>query len=135
MSKIRYYSLYAKAIDSNGQKHMVTVVGKLETEKFNVSVAENMSLLRENGKVDNGAFVFDKNVKKKKLTLGLAICHPDDDFDQDVGEAIAKRRINNGEDIGSIESYSPSMLTKDAIMAEIIVKLTWITENIDKYIS
>ena len=58
-----------------------------------------------------------------------------DVFDKEKGEEIAKSRIKNGQSIGSLETNDVTMLTEDAILSEIFVKLMYITDNIDKYIN
>ena len=70
----------------------------------------------------------------RKLTLGLSICHPLDKFDEEVGVEIAKSRINKGINLGSIETSDVTMLTEDAIFAELMVKLNHIMDSIDEYI-
>jgi hypothetical protein len=58
-----------------------------------------------------------------------------DEFDEEIGAEIAKARIERGEDAGTIETSDVTMLTEDAIMAELLVKLQWICKNIDDYLS
>jgi hypothetical protein len=70
----------------------------------------------------------------RKLTLGVSICHPSDTFDENVGIEKAKKRIENGETLGSIETNNVTMLTEDAIMGEIYTKLAHITSHIEDYI-
>jgi hypothetical protein len=64
----------------------------------------------------------------------VSICHPHDIFDENIGIEIAKRRIKKGETLGSLETSDVTMLTEDAIMGEILVKLTHITSNIEEYL-
>ena len=64
----------------------------------------------------------------------MSICHPLDEFDEEVGIDIAKKRIERGEDLGSIETSDVTMLTEDAIMGELIVKLNHIVETIDEHV-
>ena len=90
--------------------------------------------LREKSTVE-GVIVSPRNkILTRRLTLGVSICHPLDEFDKEKGEEIAKSRINRGEAIGSLETNDVTMLTEDAIMAEIFTKLMYITKNIDEYI-
>jgi hypothetical protein len=65
----------------------------------------------------------------------VSICHPLDKFDEEVGINIAKGRIERGQDLGQLETSNVTMLTEDAIMAEILVKLNHIVNNIDEYIT
>ena len=70
----------------------------------------------------------------KGISIGISICNPLDKFNEEIGINIAKRRINRGQDLGQIETSNVTMLTEDAIMAEILVKLNHICQNIDTYL-
>ena len=65
----------------------------------------------------------------------MSICHPSDKFDEEVGIKIAKGRIENGYDLGSLETSNVTMLTEDAIMSELLCKLNYIIGHITEYIS
>lgn len=134
--KQKFYSLYGTATDSNGEKHVVTVVGKFEQcrqrkmieDEINVAVKPNSFVL--------GKLRYPSNkLLTRKLTLGLSICHPNDEFNQEFGIELAKKRIANGQTLGAIETNDVTMLTQDAVMGELFVKLQYIVENIDKYIN
>jgi hypothetical protein len=64
----------------------------------------------------------------------MSICHPSDRFDEEIGVEIAKRKIKNGVDIGSIETSCVTMLTEDAIFAELMTKLNHLLEHLDDYL-
>ena len=68
------------------------------------------------------------------MTIGFSICHPEDEFNEQEGINVAKRRIREGEDVGSIFTWNVTMLTKDAIEAELKCKLAYICQHIDDYI-
>lgn len=134
--KQKFYSLYGTATDSNGEKHVVTVVGKFEQcrqrkmieDEINVAVKPNSFVL--------GKLRYPSNkLLTRKLTLGLSICHPNDEFNQEFGIELAKKRIANGQTLGAIETNDVTMLTQDAVMGELFVKLQYIVKNIDKYIN
>ena len=134
--KQKFYSLYGTATDSNGEKHVVTVVGKCEQcrqrkmieDEINVAVKPNSFVL--------GKLRYPSNkLLTRKLTLGLSICHPNDEFNQEFGIELAKKRIANGQTLGAIETNDVTMLTQDAVMGELFVKLQYIVKNIDKYIN
>ena len=82
----------------------------------------------------DGILTYQPKKMKRKLTLGLSICHPSDEFDEAKGVEIALGRINRGEDLGALETNNVTMLTDDAIEAELIVKLNHICENIDEFL-
>ena len=82
----------------------------------------------------DGSLTYGVKNLNRKLTLGVSICHPSDTFNEEIGINIAKRRINRGQDLGQIETSNITMLTEDAIMAEILVKLNHIVENIDDFL-
>ena len=132
--KIKYFHLYANAIASDGENHVVTVVGKLEQTRQPVEFTEPMSVEFKPGSYVDGELKYTRKVFKRKLTVGVSICHPSDLFDEEKGIEVAKARIEDGNDLGVLETSSVTMLTDDAVMAELFVKLQYITENIDEYL-
>ena len=127
--------MYQKAIDSKGATHYVTVVGRLEQKRERKRMEEVIPVYLSEKSTVEGVIVYPSNkILTRRLTLGVSICHPLDEFDKEKGEEIAKSRINRGEAIGSLETNDVTMLTEDAIMAEIFTKLMYITKNIDEYI-
>jgi len=133
--KTKFYSMYASCEDSKGVKHTVTVVGKLEQTRERQMVQEVVPVEVKEGSFVDGVLTYPSNkLLSRKLTLGVSICHPYDTFDENIGVEIAKRRIEKGETLGSLETSDVTMLTEDAIMGEILVKLTYITSNIDEYL-
>lgn len=132
--RIKYYHLYGNAVDCFGENHVVTVVGKLEQGSEKVSVVGGLRAKVSKTSVIDGIVIYPTKKLQKKLTIGMAICHPTDEFDEEYGVSVAKSRIKDGRDIGSIYTNDITMLTEDAIMSELLVKLQHITDNIDDYI-
>ena len=133
--RTKYFNAWAKATSANGDEHYVTVVGKFEqTRKSELAQEITQVETKPNSYVD-GVLTYEFKKLNRKLTLGASICHPSDTFDENVGIEIAKKRIERGQDLGSIETSDVTMLTEDAIMAEILVKLNHLCSNIDEYIS
>lgn len=132
--KEKYFSMYASCEDSKGEKHIVTVVGKFEQTRKEEIVQEFTKVETKPSTFVDGVLTFGVKRLNRKLTLGMSICHPTDKFDEEIGISVAKNRIKRGEDLGQIETSDVTMLTKDAIMAEIITKLNHICQNIDKYL-
>jgi hypothetical protein len=135
MSRVKYYHVFGRVKDEEGQEHVVTVVGKLEQLREKKEFNEEVEVEVVPTKFVKGNLSYNVKQFKRKLTLGVSICHPLDDFDEEVGVEIAKKRIENRQDVGSIETSSVTMLTEDAIMAELLVKLNYIMEHIEEYIS
>lgn len=132
--KTKYFNVYGKAVDSEGERHYVTIVGKFEQGRIKDVVQDVVPVeVKPNSFVD-GILTYQKKRLKRKLTLGVSICHPKDEFDEEVGIKVAKGRIENGQDLGIIETNDVTMLTEDAIMAELIVKLNHVCENIDDFL-
>lgn len=134
MSKIKYYHVYGKAKTDDGKEHVVTVVGKFEQTRKPTEVTEKMAVETLNGGYVEGELKYNVKLLKRKLTLGLSICHPSDEFDEEVGVEIAKSRINKGIELGSIETSNVTMLTEDAIFAELMVKLNHVIDTIEDYL-
>ena len=135
MSRVKYYHAWAKATSSNGDEHYVTVVGKFEQSRKEKIVQDVVPVETKPNTIVDVILTYGVKNLNRKLTLGVSICHPLDKFDEEVGINIAKGRIARGQDLGQLETSNVTMLTDDAIMAEILVKLNHIVENIDEYIS
>lgn len=132
--KTKFYDLYADGIDANGVKHTVTVVGKFTQETIKKECEVEIPVEVKPNTYTNGTLKFNKKRLHRTLTIGVSICNPEDEFSREEGIRIAKKRIANGEDAGTIETNDVTMLTEDLIMAELLGKLTYITNHIDNYI-
>ena len=134
MAKEKFYHAWAKATSSNGDEHYVTVVGKFEQSRKEKIVQDVVPVETKPNTIVDGILTYGVKNLNRKLTLGMSICHPSDTFNEEIGINIAKGRINRGQDLGQIETSNITMLTEDAIMAEILVKLNHIVENIDEFL-
>lgn len=134
MSKTKWFHVYANAIDSKGYKHIITVVGKLEQKREKLFKVVPMTQYTKPYKTANGFFCYGEKEFHRKLTLGMSICHPLDRFDEETGIKVAKSRIKNGRTLGSVETSDVTMLTEDAVMGELLIKLKHLVENIDDYV-
>lgn len=132
--KTKFYSLYGKAVDAEGKNHIVTVVGKLEQKRKQTMFTDNVSVPVKPGSVVDGVLMYTKKSFNRKLTIGMSICHPLDEFNEETGIEVAKSRIKRGDNLGQIETSSVTMLTEDAIMAELFVKLQHIIDNIENFL-
>jgi hypothetical protein len=132
--KTKIFHLYGNATAADGKDHIVTIVGKLEEGRKLKEFKETVPVeFKDNAFVD-GELKFERKVFNRKLTLGMSICHPMDTFDEAEGIKVAKGRIERGDILGSLETGNVTMLTDDAIMGELLVKLLHVTENIDNYL-
>ena len=135
MSKLKYFSLWAEANDANGEKHYVTVVGKFTQNYVPKEITQEVPVEVKPGSVIKGKLSFNKRTLHRVLTVGVSICHPLDKFDEEFGVELAKARIEKGQDAGSIETNDVTMLTEDAVQAELLTKLLYVKTHIDDYIS
>ncbi len=133
--KTKFSSLWAEAIDANGEKHYVTVVGKFEQNYFPKEITEEVPVEVKPGTIVRGKLTFNKRTLHRKLTIGISICHPLDEFDEEFGVELAKARIERGQDAGAIETNDVTMLTEDAVQAELLTKLLYVKTHIDDYVS
>lgn len=133
MAKIKFYHLNADAVDTDGVKHNVTVVGKFEQRYIRKPITQ-AATVEVAGKSVEGKLTYSKRTLERTLTIGIAICNPNDTFNAEEGIKLAKKRIAEGKDLGKITTNDVTMLTKDLIVAEMLGKLTYITANVDKYI-
>lgn len=133
MGKIKFYHLYSQCKDSEGQIHYVTVVGKFTQNYVPKEITQEVPVEVKPGTIVNGKLTYNKRTLHRVLTVGVSICHPLDEFDEEFGKELAKARIEKGEDAGTIETNDVTMLTEDLIMAELLGKLTYICNNIENY--
>ena len=133
--KQKIFHLWAKTKASDGKDHYVTVVGKLEQTRKKEEISDIVPVEFKPGHFVDGELKYSIKKLNRKLTLGASICHPLDEFDEELGIKIAKARIEKGENLGVIETSDVTMLTEDAIMAELLVKLQHIISNIEEYLS
>ena len=132
--KTKFFHLYGNAVAADGKNHVVTVVGKFEQTRKPVEFTEIIPVEYKEGSSVNGTLKYSRKVLNRKLTIGVSICHPSDDFDEEIGVEVAKSRIKHGLNLGVLETSSVTMLTEDAIMAELLIKLQHICDNIDEYL-
>ena len=132
--KTKFYSLWHEAIDANGEKHYVTVVGKFTQNYIPKPITQEVPVEVKPGTTVNGKLTFNKRTLHRTLTVGVSICHPADEFDEEFGVELAKARIERGQDAGKIETNNVTMITEDLIMAELLGKLSFICNNIDDYL-
>ena len=132
--KIKFTSFYAVAVDKDGGRHYVTVVGKLTQGYFPKKFEQDVPVEVKPGVTVKGKLTFTKRTLHRKLTVGVSICHPTDKFDEAFGIELAKARIEKGRDAGSVETNSVTMLTEDLVEAELLGKLSYICANIDSYL-
>ena len=133
MSK-KYFHVYGKTTIDDGSERIVTIVGKLEQTRKKKENKEDTEVELLNGNFVKGELKYNVKMLNRKLTLGMSICHPYDKFDEEIGVEIAKRRIEQGQDLGSIETNDVTMLTEDAIFAEMMTKLNHVLNNLGDYI-
>ena len=138
----KFYHICGRAYDNDGKMHIVTVVGKVKqgSEKVDVKLDTNEIpiLVDKNGyevQTNDLSINFKEKRFSRELKIGVSICHPLDKFSEETGVRIAKRRIKNGDIIGTLRTNDLSMLTQDGVYAELLVKLNHIKDNIEKYIS
>lgn len=132
--KVKYYHYSGTAVDKNGVERMITVVGRFEQTRQPVEIVTKASIESWPGKEIEGNFTFSKKMLTRKFTMGLAICAPTDVYDEGIGIKVAKKRIKQGNDLGTIYTNDVTMLTVDGCWAELINKFKFVSANIDKYL-
>ena len=135
MPKVKFYHVFGRVKASDGKERVVTIVGKLEQTRKPREITEKVDVETIKGGIVQGELKYKIRTLNRKLTLGLSICHPLDEFDEEVGVEVAKSRINKGINLGTIETNDVTMLTEDAIFAELMVKLNHVMSIIDDYLS
>jgi hypothetical protein len=132
--KIKYYHRSGEVTLKNGTTRKVTIVGKFEQTRKPTTIVEDAIVDVYPGKYVDGTLMFSRKILERKLTLGMAICAPSDKFDEEYGIKLAKKRINQGINLGTVYTNDVTMLTKDACEAELENKFKFISNNLEKYI-
>lgn len=135
MAKEKFYSLWGKATDKNGQDHYVTVVGKFTQSKVTETIPTSMTVIDERRKQHEGLLITDYKKKVRSFTMAKAICDPRDTFSFEEGQRIAKKRIEEGEVIGTQTSEDITMLNDDQCQLLVFGEVNHIIQHIDEYIS
>lgn len=134
--KQKFYSMNGVAIDRYGDEHIVTIVGEFTQEKVETCVTTEVNLEDEHkpNKVVKGVLTYPTKVKTRTLTYAVSICHPDDDFDEEIGIELAKRRLNK-KPLGQLHTTLITTLCEDQIKLILFGELNYVINNIDKYIN
>lgn len=133
--KEKFYSMYGKAVDANDETHIVTVVGKYEQyTKTEDEILPTQIQINDSNNFRNGTVIFPMKKHYRKFKLSYSICHPNDEFNEDVGIRIAKSRINRGDTVGELTSRNITMLNKDQCNMLVFCELQHIIQHIDEYL-
>lgn len=115
MAKIKKYCVHKEFFDSLGIKHTVLVYGEVYKDKI---------------KVDVLPFISQTKIAKT-LNMGWAICSEEDEFDEEVGINIAKRRFYQ---FGGLNTLNRNLLCDDMVLAILQNEVNYIITHIDKYL-
>lgn len=129
--KTKLFKLIDDVIDENGKKHTITLVGKLTEDKETVLNAERAEMNVE--KCSDGVLIYNKTNKYRLLQYAFSICHPEDEYDEEVGVKIATKRIKNMP-FGSLKTYQLNTLRDNQVNFILLGVLLYIKKNIKKFI-
>lgn len=130
MMKDKILKMISLAIDKDGNSHMVTLVGRYRKVKEYQS--KETKIPQQNGLTKTVIEPIKKI--KREFAMAYAICHPEDEFDANIGELVALRRIGDGKTIGTLVSYDVTMLNDKQCELLMTYEMARITENINNYI-
>ena len=131
--KAKIYSTTKEAVDKEGGKHVITVVGSLTKRRRKVDHIKDAYVEIGKKSVLKGTLSFKEKRIDKQLTMAMSICHPHDTFDKEVGIKLATSRLKKY-DIGKVETSSLSMLDSQMVNAMISAKADYIADNLDKFL-
>lgn len=129
-----YFRSSISQMAKDGKTRVVTVVGQLRQERCKDYAIEYVQVQDKPNHFVDGLVRYPKKALHRTLTLGVAICNPDDEPNPELGKRTALRHIKEGRNVGVIETHCANMLTEDNIDANICSKLDYICDNIDKFI-
>ena len=133
--KQKFYSMYGTAVDLYGDKHIVTIVGEYTQEKVETEVTKEMDIVDDfkPTRVVKGKLTYPTKIKIRTLTYAVSICHPDDEYNEEIGIELAKKRINE-KPMGQLTTSLVTTLCEDQIKLILFGELNYVINNIDKFI-
>lgn len=134
--KQKFYSMYGTAVDQYGEEHIVTIVGEFIQEKVETCITKEVNVEDEfkPNKYTKGILTYPTKTKTRTLTYAVSICHPDDEFDEEIGIELAKRRIYK-KPLGLLMTPLVTTLCDDQIKLILFGELNYVINNIDRFIS
>ena len=129
----KIYSMYGTAVDKDGQKHVVTIVGEYTTKKEVEFNSTDVDVQVSEDKFVQGIITVPRKQMVRTLRYAYSICNPEDEFNEEVGISIATRRIKDNP-LGELKTKYVTSLCKDQIEIILFGELKYIMENIDKFI-
>lgn len=130
MSKVKYFDIHSQAINGS----VITIVGKVETGTAHHEITEGIPVQLSANSIVGGSLTYQIKHFHRTLTIGLSICNKRDEFNENEGIRIAKKRIEKGNNVGIVETDNVTMLTDDQVIALLFAKLTYFTAHVDKAI-
>ena len=116
MARLKEYCVHKEFFDTLGHKHTVLVYGEVTQEKIDVEILP---------------FIYQKKVIKS-LNFGWAICSEEDEFNEEYGKHLAKKRFYH--DVGGLQTGNRNFLCDDMVLAILNNEVNYIISHIDKYV-
>lgn len=131
--KEKIYSMHETAVDKDGLKHEVMIVGVCTQRKELKRVYRDVQVPVNENKCVDGQLSFFKPSTKRELKYAYSICHSDDNFNEEVGKKLALKRTKTSP-MGELETKYITTLCPDQINLILYGELKYIINNIDKFI-
>ena len=128
MSK-KTFSMYGTAVSADHREHVVTIVGLYEQGKR--TVEECSDPFKLNGEVIK--LISCKSNLHRELKYGISICHPEDDFVEEIGIRKAMKRAKKNP-LGKLTTDMRTTLCEDQCKLILFGELQHVIKNIDHYI-
>jgi len=129
----KIFSMYGTAIDEEGKEHIVTVAGVYTQTVTYEPIEKQVQIPVNDKKSVDGTLKFLKKGKKRKLVYAFSICHPDDNFNEEIGKQKALKRVKTNP-MGELETKFITSLCPDQINLILYGELKHIINNIGHYI-
>ena len=131
MTKIKTYSVIKPVTDNNGRTYTIFVYGEV-TENNALDGIEVRRVRYHNGSNDIEAInesriypLWDNRSTEKVLNFGFAICAPEDDFNEEIGIKLAKKRFSRA----PIRTQDCRFLKEDMVKAILNQTADYVAEH------
>ena len=133
--KQKEFTMHGTAVDKNGQRHEITVVGLFKQPKMASEIVSKTPIqIGKKTDVVQGECTYKKMVSYRTFRVAYSICNPEDKFDEEYGIKRAMKRIDKNP-VYELTSFHFSALNDDMCHMLLLNEIMHISKNIDKYIS
>lgn len=119
-------------IDYAGKEHKIVACALSQSPENNIDESLMVGWANDKGQMQTDASIYHDVYRL--VTVGVAICNPEDEFDEKRGKTIAYNKAANIEDLPRIYTPNKGVITKELVDVFLKQQVKFIKENPEKVI-